>query len=82
MTAIIATQVGQDFAIMMSLTSTIVLSVGLARIWDCWLRFIDFVSKTNQVDDLVVAILGPAFGLSFIANQLGKTAAAGASLQS
>src|SRR3712207_7374215 len=34
-------------------------------------KFVDFVSKTNQVDVLVVAILGVAFGLSFIANQLG-----------
>ena len=41
-------------------------------------KFVDFVSKTNQVDVLVVAILGVAFGLSFIANQLGISAAAGA----
>jgi Kef-type K+ transport system membrane component KefB len=36
------------------------------------------VSRTNQVDVLIVAILGVAFGLSFIANQLGISAAAGA----
>jgi CPA2 family monovalent cation:H+ antiporter-2 len=41
-------------------------------------KFVDFVSKTNQVDLLVVAILGVAFGLSFIANLLGISVAAGA----
>ncbi|HEU4443637.1 MAG TPA: cation:proton antiporter [Nitrososphaeraceae archaeon] len=41
-------------------------------------KIVDLVSKTNQVDVLVVAILGVAFGLSFIANQLGISAAAGA----
>ncbi len=41
-------------------------------------KFVDLVSKTNQVDVLIVAILGVAFGLSFIANQLGISAAAGA----
>jgi K+:H+ antiporter len=41
-------------------------------------RFVDFVSKANQVDVLIVAILGVAFGLSFIANQLGISVAAGA----
>jgi CPA2 family monovalent cation:H+ antiporter-2 len=41
-------------------------------------KFVDYVSKTNQVDVLVVAILGAAFGLSFIANQLGISVAAGA----
>lgn len=41
-------------------------------------KFVDFVSKTNQVDVLVVAVLGVAFGLSFIANQLGISVAAGA----
>jgi monovalent cation:H+ antiporter-2, CPA2 family len=41
-------------------------------------RFVDLVSKTNHVDVLLVAILGVAFGLSFIANQLGISAAAGA----
>jgi monovalent cation:H+ antiporter-2, CPA2 family len=41
-------------------------------------KFVDFVSKANQVDVLVVAILGVAFGLSFIANQLGISVAAGA----
>ena len=41
-------------------------------------KFVDYVSKTNQVDVLVVAILGVAFGLSFVANQLGISVAAGA----
>jgi CPA2 family monovalent cation:H+ antiporter-2 len=41
-------------------------------------RFVDFVNKTNHFDVLVVAILGIAFGLSFIASQLGISVAAGA----
>jgi monovalent cation:H+ antiporter-2, CPA2 family len=41
-------------------------------------KFVDFVSKANQVDVLIVAILGVAFGLSFVANQLGISVAAGA----
>jgi CPA2 family monovalent cation:H+ antiporter-2 len=41
-------------------------------------RFVDFVSKISQIDVLLVAILGVAFGLSFIANQLGISVAAGA----
>jgi len=41
-------------------------------------KFVDHVSKTNHIDVLLVAILGVAFGLSFIANQLGITVAAGA----
>ena len=41
-------------------------------------RFVDFVSKTNHFDVLIVAILGVAFGLSFIASQLGISVAAGA----
>jgi CPA2 family monovalent cation:H+ antiporter-2 len=41
-------------------------------------KFVDFVSKTSQIDVLLVAILGVAFGLSFIANQLGISVAAGA----
>lgn len=45
------------------------------------LRFIDFVSNMNQVDVLVVAILGPAFRSSFITNLLGISATVGASLQ-
>jgi CPA2 family monovalent cation:H+ antiporter-2 len=41
-------------------------------------KFVDFVSKTNHFDVLIVAILGVAFGLSFIASQLGISVAAGA----
>lgn len=41
-------------------------------------RFVDFVSKTNHFDVLVVAILGVAFGLAFIASLLGISVAAGA----
>lgn len=41
-------------------------------------KFVDFVSRTNHFDVLVVAILGVAFGLSFIATQLGISVAAGA----
>jgi CPA2 family monovalent cation:H+ antiporter-2 len=41
-------------------------------------RFVDLINKTNQIDVLLVAILGVVFGLSFIANQLGISVAAGA----
>ena len=41
-------------------------------------KFVDHVSKTNHIDVLLIAILGVAFGLSFIANQLGISVAAGA----
>jgi monovalent cation:H+ antiporter-2, CPA2 family len=41
-------------------------------------NFVDFVSRTNHFDVLLVAILGVAFGMSFIANQLGISVAAGA----
>jgi CPA2 family monovalent cation:H+ antiporter-2 len=41
-------------------------------------KFVDFVSRTNHFDVLLVAILGVAFGMSFIANQLGISVAAGA----
>lgn len=41
-------------------------------------KFVDIVSNTNHFDVLLVAILGVAFGLSFIANQLGISVAAGA----
>jgi CPA2 family monovalent cation:H+ antiporter-2 len=41
-------------------------------------KFVDMVSKTNHFDVLLVAILGVAFGLSFIAHELGISVAAGA----
>jgi monovalent cation:H+ antiporter-2, CPA2 family len=41
-------------------------------------RFVDIVSKTNHFDVFLISILGVAFGLSFIANQLGISVAAGA----
>lgn len=41
-------------------------------------RFVDLVSKTNHHDLVLVAILGVAFGLAFIANQIGVSVAAGA----
>lgn len=41
-------------------------------------KFIDYVGKTNQHDLLIVAVLGIAFGLSFIANQIGISVATGA----
>jgi CPA2 family monovalent cation:H+ antiporter-2 len=41
-------------------------------------RFVDLVGKTNHPDLVVVAILGVAFGLSFIANQIGVSVATGA----
>ena len=41
-------------------------------------KFIDFVGRTNQHDVLVVTILGVAFGLSFIAYEIGISVATGA----
>src|SRR5215218_3173688 len=41
-------------------------------------RFVDLVGKTNHYDLVTVAILGVAFGLAFIANQIGVSVAAGA----
>jgi CPA2 family monovalent cation:H+ antiporter-2 len=41
-------------------------------------KFVDLVGRTNHHDLVIVAILGVAFGLSFIANQIGVSAAAGA----
>lgn len=41
-------------------------------------RFVNLIGKTNQHDVLVVAILGVAFGLSFIAFEIGVSVAAGA----
>jgi CPA2 family monovalent cation:H+ antiporter-2 len=41
-------------------------------------RLVDYVSRTNQQDVLVVVILALVFGLSFIAYQLGISVAAGA----
>lgn len=41
-------------------------------------RFVDLVGKTNHHDLVIVAVLGVAFGLSFIANQIGVSVAAGA----
>ena len=41
-------------------------------------RLVDYVSRTNQHDVLVVVILALVFGISFIAYQLGISVAAGA----
>ena len=41
-------------------------------------RFVNLIGKTNQHDVLVVAILGVAFGLSFIALEIGISVATGA----
>jgi monovalent cation:H+ antiporter-2, CPA2 family len=41
-------------------------------------RLVDYVSRTNQHDVLVVVILALVFGLSFMAYQLGISVAAGA----
>jgi monovalent cation:H+ antiporter-2, CPA2 family len=41
-------------------------------------KFVDMVSKTNHHDLIIVAVLGVAFGLSFLANQIGVSVAAGA----
>lgn len=41
-------------------------------------RFIDLIGRTNHQDVLVVAMLGVAFGMAFIAFELGISVAAGA----
>jgi CPA2 family monovalent cation:H+ antiporter-2 len=41
-------------------------------------RFVNLIGKTNQHDVLIVAILGVAFGLSFIAFEIGISVATGA----
>ena len=41
-------------------------------------KLVDYVSRTNQHDVLVVAILGVAFGLAFVAYEIGISVAAGA----
>lgn len=41
-------------------------------------RLVDFVARTNQSDVLVVAVLGLAFGFSYISNLLGISVAIGA----
>jgi len=41
-------------------------------------RFVDLIGRTNRYDLVIVAILGVAFGLAFIANQIGISVAAGA----
>ena len=41
-------------------------------------KFVNYVGKTNQHDLLIVTVAGIAFGLSFIANQIGISVATGA----
>ncbi|MFY3740638.1 MAG: CPA2 family monovalent cation:H+ antiporter-2 [Candidatus Nitrosomirales archaeon] len=41
-------------------------------------KFVDLLGRTNHSDLVVVGILGVAFGLSFIANQIGVSVATGA----
>lgn len=41
-------------------------------------RFVNYIGRTNQHDLLIVAVIGIAFGLSFIANQIGISVATGA----
>jgi CPA2 family monovalent cation:H+ antiporter-2 len=41
-------------------------------------KFVDLIGSTNHPDLVVFAVLGVAFGLSFIANQIGVSVAAGA----
>jgi monovalent cation:H+ antiporter-2, CPA2 family len=43
-------------------------------------RFVNLIGKTNQHDVIVVAILGVAFGLSFLAFEIGISVATGAFL--
>ncbi len=41
-------------------------------------KFVDLLGRTNHSDLVVVGILGVAFGLSFLANQIGVSVATGA----
>ena len=41
-------------------------------------KFVDLIGRTNRYDLVIIAILGVAFGLAFIANQIGISVAAGA----
>jgi CPA2 family monovalent cation:H+ antiporter-2 len=41
-------------------------------------KFVNYIGKTNQHDLLIVAVLGVAFGLSFIAQEIGISVATGA----
>jgi CPA2 family monovalent cation:H+ antiporter-2 len=41
-------------------------------------KFVDYVARTNQHDLLIVTVLGVAFGLSFIAYEIGISVATGA----
>jgi CPA2 family monovalent cation:H+ antiporter-2 len=41
-------------------------------------RFVNYIGRTNQHDLLIIAVMGVAFGLSFIANQIGVSVATGA----
>ena len=41
-------------------------------------KFVDLIGRTNHHDLIIVAVLGVAFGLSFLANQIGVSVAAGA----
>jgi CPA2 family monovalent cation:H+ antiporter-2 len=41
-------------------------------------RFVNYIGSTNQSDLLIVAVLGVAFGLSFVAYEIGISVATGA----
>jgi hypothetical protein len=41
-------------------------------------KFVDLLGRTNHSDLVLIGILGVAFGLSFIANQIGVSVATGA----
>src|ERR671927_1555990 len=41
-------------------------------------KFVDYVGRTNQHDLLIVTVLGVAFGLSFVAYEIGISVATGA----
>ena len=51
-----------------------VLYIGL----DTVPKFVNYIGSTNQPDLLIVAVLGVAFGLSFVAYELGISVATGA----
>ena len=44
-------------------------------------KFVNYIGNTNQHDLLIVAVLGVAFGLSFVAYEIGISVATGVSLQ-
>jgi CPA2 family monovalent cation:H+ antiporter-2 len=58
---------------------TVVFIIGILTIGSKFIpRVVDYVSKTNQHDVLIVVGLGIAFGFAYISNQIGISVAVGA----